>query len=327
MTDISIIVPIYNAENYLYQCLESLVDQHFKDIEIICVDDCSTDKSVEILERAAIRDSRIKIVNQDKNRGAEVARRRGLEVATGKYIMFCDTDDWYEPDMCQEMFNVMEFSGVDLAICKTNAFREDGENTVYNYNSYDFDVGGIEDINISLIEAINTVLWNKIFKREIIERNNITFPEFKDIRTGWGDFFVTEYMLFSKKIFFLDKVLHNYRIRKDSLTGELYDKVSDSKYDVWNNLEKFYEIINSKNLINEEVLKFFLAKYSNITKHYFDYLPTIEDRIQAMNYTREFLENIKDNRKVVASFQDKYLKSLFMMSHDFIINNNDDNDK
>ena len=321
MAEISIIVPIYNAENYLFQCLESLSDQLFKDIEIICVDDSSTDSSSTILAKAASRDKRIKIYTQSENRGVEIARHKGLLEARGKYIMFCDADDWYEPEMCQEMYNVMELGGVDLAICKTSVFKEGDKEHLYNYSYFDFAIGGIENINIALINNINTVLWNKIFRRDIIEKHNITFPEFKDIRLGWDEFFVLEYMLVSKKIFFLDKVLHNYRVRNDSLTGDMYCKVSKNYEDVWNGLEKFYNILFSKSLLNDEVMEFFLSKYSYKTKHYFDFLPSLEDRIKALNDTREFLENVAKTQASALEFKDKYLRSLLMMTYDYMMRN------
>ena len=102
MSKVSIIIPVYNAEAYLRQCLDSVVNQTLREIEIVCVDDGSTDGSAAILEEYAAKVVRIKIIKQ-KNAGVNVARKEGLKLATGEWIMFCDADDWVEPNAVEEM--------------------------------------------------------------------------------------------------------------------------------------------------------------------------------------------------------------------------------
>ena len=103
---ISVIVPVYNVEDYLHVCLNSILNQTFQDFEIICIDDESTDSSSEILEYFASKDSRIKILRNEGNIGLGPSRNRGIDAAKGKYIIFLDSDDWYSFDTLETFFNV-----------------------------------------------------------------------------------------------------------------------------------------------------------------------------------------------------------------------------
>ena len=105
MSRISIILPIYNVENYIRQSLDSLINQTFKDIEIICVDDCSPDNSVSIIKEYAKNDNRIKLIELEQNAGQGNARNVGIEASTSEYIMFLDPDDWFEIDACEKAYN------------------------------------------------------------------------------------------------------------------------------------------------------------------------------------------------------------------------------
>ena len=120
MIKISVIIPVYNVEQYLPKCLDSVLNQTLKDIEIICINDESPDNCAQILEEYQKRDSRIIILNQ-KNSGQGSARNRGLEIAKGKYIQFLDSDDFYEPTCCEEMYNLMEqHKDIDVACFDCN---------------------------------------------------------------------------------------------------------------------------------------------------------------------------------------------------------------
>ena len=124
---ISIIVPIYNVCRYIPICLDSLINQTCYNVEILCIDDGSTDASPSILQEYASRDARIIILSQP-NAGQGAARNRALEIARAPYIMFCDGDDWYEPTMCEHMLAAMQSApGVDYAFFATHLHYEHGE--------------------------------------------------------------------------------------------------------------------------------------------------------------------------------------------------------
>ena len=120
---ISVIIPVFNVEKFLPQCLDSVTEQNFADIEIICIDDGSTDKSPEILSRYADRDPRIRIISRT-NGGLSAARNAGLKIARGKYIFFIDSDDWIEPNTLEKLFATAESTGADLTCVHFRAFAE-----------------------------------------------------------------------------------------------------------------------------------------------------------------------------------------------------------
>ena len=121
---VSVIVPVYNVENYLRQCLNSITGQTLKNIEIICVDDSSTDGSKRILEEYAKKDERVKIITQP-NKGAGAARNNGLSVAKGKYLSFLDSDDFFEPDMLEHAYNKAEEDCADFVVFKSDQYYTD----------------------------------------------------------------------------------------------------------------------------------------------------------------------------------------------------------
>ena len=116
MPKVSVIIPVYNVEKYLHQCLDSVANQTLKDIEIICVNDCSKDNSLDILNEYAKKDSRIKIINFEENKGPGVARNAALDIAQGEYIMFLDPDDWYELNACETAYNQIVENNNDIVV-------------------------------------------------------------------------------------------------------------------------------------------------------------------------------------------------------------------
>jgi glycosyltransferase involved in cell wall biosynthesis len=118
MSHISIIMPIYNCADFVSKTLDSLLIQTHQDIDIICVNDGSTDCSEEVVNKYVMQDKRVRLVTQ-ANGGPGKARNTGLDLAKGSYIMFCDSDDWYEPDMCAKMLEALESSKSDVVMCQT----------------------------------------------------------------------------------------------------------------------------------------------------------------------------------------------------------------
>ena len=113
MAKISVVLPIYNVGKYIEKCLESIQNQTFKDFEAICVDDCGTDNSIEIAQRFIEKDSRFKLVRHEHNRGLSAARNTGIDMATGEYIVFIDSDDWVEPTLLEKILDGFKESKTD----------------------------------------------------------------------------------------------------------------------------------------------------------------------------------------------------------------------
>lgn len=178
---ISVIIPVYNAEKFLKNCLDSLKIQTYKNLEFILIDDGSTDGSAEICKSFCLEDSRFIYVHQD-NSGVSAARNKGISLASGEYIGFCDSDDWVEPDMYESLHKLITDNNVDMACC---AFFVEKQG---NSNKPEDDekpiVADVQDVLLDIIFDGTRVggveLWTKLFKREIL--SGIKFRE--DIAIG-----------------------------------------------------------------------------------------------------------------------------------------------
>lgn len=250
MIKTSVIVPVYNVEQYLPKCLNSLINQTLKDIEIICINDESPDNCDKILEEYAKKDSRIVVLNE-KNSGQGSARNRGLEIAKGKYIQFLDSDDFYEPTCCEEMYNLMEkHQDIDVACFDTNIIYdayEDKKDSDANYFKMHF-IGKTKVKPSMAHQLVDVNCWNKIFKKSFIDNNNLRFPEklhYEDVGFFW--FWITR----ANYIYFYNKKLTNYLRRRGSFLGEIYEKSSKSIFDAFKVKELIYDDLIKNNKWNE----------------------------------------------------------------------------
>lgn len=233
MTDISIIVPIYNVEKYLCQCLNSLVNQTLKNIEIICVNDGSSDNSEIILSEYAIKDSRIKIINQ-KNSGVASARNVGLYVATGKYIGFCDPDDYIDLDYYQKLYNAAKSNDADITKGLGKIVSLNGE-----INSLGSD---LDSINFNRAN-FNTAFTTAIYKREFLNQNKIDFPN--KLIVGEDCVFLAKAVLMANKIELVKEKSYYFYIRRDNSLDS--DKLDERK--IKSNIETTHEIIDFMNVV------------------------------------------------------------------------------
>jgi len=181
---VSIVIPIYNAEKYLVQCIESIINQTYKDLEIICVDDGSTDSSADIVKDFIKDDNRIKLIQQ-KNLYAGVARNRGMDAAHGEYIMFLDADDFIEPLTLEYMVKKAEATKADIVICQVNEYSElSGEIRLHessvklNYIP-SREVFSGRDIPDRILLITPGWIWDKLYRRDFLKGENIRFQNTK----------------------------------------------------------------------------------------------------------------------------------------------------
>ncbi len=205
---ISVIVPVYNVEKYIRNCLDSIVNQTYKDLEIILVDDGSTDRSGTICDEYAEKDARIKVIHKG-NEGQSIARNIGLENATGEFIGFVDSDDTIELEMFKNLHSAIQ--DVDIAIC--------GHNIVWNQNIETTSTGDEKILPQELLwqeilGSLNNAVWNKLFRRDLI--GGIYF----DSRFAHGEdlIFNILYLKSAKMGRLIDKPLYNYYKHGDSIT-------------------------------------------------------------------------------------------------------------
>ena len=218
---VSVIVPVYNVEQYLPQCLDSIVNQTLKNIEIICVNDSSTDNSLNILNHYAEKDPRIKVVTQP-NGGAGAARNRGLSLAAGKYLSFLDSDDFFEPDMLELAYNKAVCDKADFVVFQSDQYYTDRkefvsvpwtlrEKEIPPYTPFNH-----RQMTDNIFKVFVGWAWDKLFDREFVEKNHLRFQE---QRTSNDMLFVFSGVAVAKRISVVKKVLaHQRRDAKDSLS-------------------------------------------------------------------------------------------------------------
>lgn len=212
---ISIVIPVYNCENYLEECIKSLCSQTYKETEIICVDDGSTDSSPEILKKLAEKDSRIKILSQ-QNRGAGAARNYGLSVAKGKYIYFFDADDIAVNNLLELSYKRALETNADIVVFNGYTFTDDDINTKKTKPGYNKNVLGDsscvfswKDYPQNIMSIVNVVPWNKLIRTDFIKEKNIRFEE---ISSTNDITFSAVCAASAEKIALVDKQLMYYRL-------------------------------------------------------------------------------------------------------------------
>ena len=252
MVDISVIVPIYNAEKYLNKCVDSLINQTKKELEFILVNDGSTDKTEEIIK--SYKDSRIKYF-KNKNQGIGKTRNFGIEKATGKYIMFLDSDDYLKNNPCEILYKNVEKTDADLAICDFYKIYDSGEEEKIKLLSF-------KPTTLwktpSLVNEINLAPWNKLYKKELITKNKIKFVEnlkYEDAP------FVIEAFSKAGKIIKVDEYLNYYLIHGNSETT-----VRDKRcFDILKIIDLIRKNTKNEAYLQEEINKLTVRIITNYT--------------------------------------------------------------
>ena len=257
---ISIIVPIYNVELYLEKCIESIINQTYKDIEVILINYGSTDKSGIICDKYAKIDDRI-IVLHKENGGVSSARNKGLDIAKGDYIAFVDPDDYIEPNMYEEMFGIIKTFGVDIVSCNYQQIDENNKNSIF----FKLDKDEIFKDKNKLIEVIfkyrnfDMIIFNKLYKSNIFR--NIRFPIGVNLGEDLRILYPT--IKYAKSFYCMKKVFYNKRIRKSSLT-------SNKKIEAYLNNVREHELFlqNVKNDKTLDYINCYNACSVNLYRHY-----------------------------------------------------------
>lgn len=226
MPKVSIIVPVYNVEKYLRKCIDSLINQTLNDIEIICINDGSTDKSLKILKEYKNKDSRIILLNQE-NSGQSVARNRGIEIAKGEYLGFVDPDDWIDLDYYEKLYNAAISTNVDIATAgiiritgiKQKKFLQFNEETITENINLKFERCDVPE---------KSYIWNKIYKTQKIKEINLKFEEgriFEDC------IFTPQALFFLGKMVTVPNIYYYYLRRGNSTVKQRSEKANaDSIY-------------------------------------------------------------------------------------------------
>lgn len=245
---ISIIIPVYNVEKYLRRCLDSAVNQTYRDIEVIVVDDASTDQSKDIIREYELQyPDLIKAVYLSKNICNGGARNKGLELATGEYILYLDSDDYIDLTMCEKMLSEALRSNSDLVYC--DAYRNFDNKNKMSWVSYQYEeqMGDMDDVKYQLQLLNYGYIWAKLIKTKLLIDNHITFPENKK----YEDFYFMPLVILSaQKTSYLKEPLYYYTIREQSIMTT-------------RNIDHHKDIVYTGELLYNELIKRGFEQYAD----------------------------------------------------------------
>lgn len=294
---ISVIIPFYNCEKYISECIFSVQEQTIKDIEIICINDGSLDNSQKIIETIARSDSRL-ISLQQENLGAGAARNRGLFKASGKYLLFLDSDDFFEKNYFEKMLTIMEDSGADFSVAAMDFYNTDEKifktaaHTIrkdlrdYNNSTLNFRM-----IKENIFKSMMGWAFDKMYRREFIAKNNILFQE---IRIHNDMYFVYTALLFAKRFAVVDSLFVHKRIG-------IKDQISNSKEKFW---RCFYDALMKLKQCAVDI-----GVYNEIERSYLNYV------VHIVVVYRMALQNTNQFNKFVDFISNKLEPRLNILSY------------
>jgi glycosyltransferase involved in cell wall biosynthesis len=257
---ISVIIPIYNVEKYITECLDSIVGQTLRDIEIILVDDCGADDSMKIAAQYTEKDERIKTIMREKNGVLSAARNTGIRNSFAPLIMLLDSDDFYMPTMCEKMLNSIKKSKADIAACGTNLIYEtDNIMAKSDKNYYKIKYDGLQQMNDDILRNTDVSAWNKIYRRGVLEKYGIEFPEGLRYEDA---FFFNAYACWARDIFFVPERLYCYRRREGSIMDQTFNDNSGFSIDHVKIGIEFYGYLKKWDLLSKRrdyMMNFFFS--------------------------------------------------------------------
>jgi len=272
---ISIIIPVYNAAEYLRECIDSVVSQSYENLEIICIDDGSTDNSISIIEEYVKADDRVKLIKQ-KNLGAAYARNAGVQIASGEYISYIDADDFISQGLYEEFIRVLNSLNRDIDIFIFNAAYFDSvakknisncfvDLSCWNNHSSELSIHTFRDCRN--IFTKNVAVWNKIYRKTFLTENNINFPDgmkYEDV------YYYTVTMIKANSIVIDDKLFYNYRDM--SSVGSASNEKSKRVLDIFDAIKIAEDVIYKENLF--EYFKYALFQFKcNMWFIHYQYCP------------------------------------------------------
>lgn len=294
MDKISIIVPVFNVEKYLSKCIESLVKQTYKNIEILLINDGSQDNSLNICKEWEKKDGRIKVFSQ-RNQGLSEARNTGIKNAKGNYICFVDSDDLVLSDFIEILYYLIKKYGCEIAQVNFIEKTDDEIEKKINIEKQIFNEKILSSRD--MIKGLttndhkkNVIVWNKIYKKELFE--NLSF---KNGKIYEDEFFTWKVFMKCKKIAVSDKILYVYRIRKNSIMNLQRKKISIKNLDYLEALEERMETF--KNIRDMELYNLTLINYC----------------YRLILYYNKFDGKNSENKKIKIELKNKYKKNLGKM--------------
>lgn len=302
MMKFSIVIPVYNVEKYLKECLESVINQSYTDYEIICVEDASTDASYNILLDYSLKYEKIRLIRNLENRGLSYSRNVGLEIASGEYVWFVDSDDYIEPDALQSIADKLSDEAVDILNIN---YKEVAD------VSYSDEWKTREGVHLKALNDIQTgkqwfcenvknhtmvvMAWSKVFKKSFLYENNLKFYEgllHEDV------LFFVQSMIPAQRVSNLEKTLYMYRQRGRSITKTITEKRLDSYVVIVSELLNIWKSNRLEESMDEAMEIYISEKCLPLIRKYMYYFPNHKS-LEIGSAEDQFLYNmlslIRDN--------------------------------
>ena len=279
MIKISVIIPVYNAEKYLARCLKSVINQTFKDIEIICINDVSSDNSAEILNAYAKIDERIRVINNPQNMGAALSRNAGIDAAKGEYIYFIDADDYIDEKYLAGMFSVIEREKCDIVFNAAVLSESSGNSTPYKHPSMpEVDFGGRYFDNITTIHDLPCFIWARIYRKSFLDKHNLRL-----INVHCDDVvFNTVTNLYCDKTFAYYGEKYHYTVINNGMTGNV-ETLNRKDLEHMTAYSTIYDYLNEHNIKDDRLKLFRVYPFFKV------------DTDEKFDYYKMFFEKIKDD--------------------------------
>ena len=314
---ISVIIPIYNCEKYIKECLSSLIKQTFKNFEIICINDGSNDDTLKILKKFEAKDEQIIIFNQN-NSGPGIARNVGMKKSKGEYLIFLDSDDIFKKTMLEELYIKIKENDSDVVICNSQNFEKKKwwkkfyeKNYLINDNIIKQKTFSSLDIEKDFFNLFIWWPWDKLYKRKFIENLGI---EYQNLKSSEDLFFVAASVISAKKISYLDKILINHRIG-------IKNSVSNSRQKSWDNF--YYALKELKKFIKEKGL------YKRFKQDFINYVASFSiwqlENINGISFELLYkkIKNEWWNEFEVTKYEKNYFYNQYLYKNiKFILNSN-----
>ena len=276
---VSVIIPIYNSEKYLKKTLDSILNQTFKDLEVICINDCSTDNSPEILKEYSSNDKKIKLMNLHQNIGAARSRNIGIESAKGKYIYFLDSDDYIDKNYLECMVDKLERENCDIALNLSILNEINGSSLPYKHPSMPVINPDGEFIDsVTAIHEAPCFIWARMYRKSFLQEHNLRF-----IDTQADDVvFNTITNIYCEKTFIFYGGSYHYTVNETGMTGKMeLDNTKDINHIKAHSI--IYDYLMEHNMLNNNLKLFRVYPFLKV------------DTVKKFDYYKKFFKNIEND--------------------------------
>lgn len=316
MPKVSVIIPVYNVEKHLDKCVESVINQTYKDLEIILVDDGSPDNCPAMCDEWAKKDDRIVVLHKE-NGGVSSARNAGLDIATGEYICFVDSDDTTTEDYISVLLECIEEQEADISVAATQITGKDERKIGVTDSIFRLDQLDANQVEVIFKPGLLSSPWCKMFKISIIDDNEIRFPQ--NIHYGEDTIFVFTYLRFCKIVAFSQKKIYMYATENSVATKKYWPEISKYVFKRFEAFKNFFEAHKTEETIEKEILSFLafesfeiIAKTNFLKKSVKEYLKEFSEAyIEFSPFVSPSIKKYRYLFQITVEIGKQFLKNKF----------------